>query len=97
MNEHQIKEMVKNHVEVCRREIDRELLRLHEQDMKNAWTEERAEEVAKKAAELAMKQMTDKFYMTVGKRTIATIGALVVISFITFKDQVAEWLTRIKL
>lgn len=97
MNEYQIKELVKNHVEVCRREIDRELLRLHEQDMQNAWTEERAEEVAKKAAELAMQQMTDKFYMTVGKRTIATIGALVVVSFITFKDTVVEWLTKLKL
>lgn len=97
MNEQQIKEIVQSHVNLCRREIDKELLRLHEQDVKNAWTEERAEEVAKRASDMAVKKITDQFYMTVGKRTIATIGALVVVSFIAFKDQVAEWLTRIRL
>lgn len=91
------KEEVAEAILLCRREVDKELMKLHEQDRANAWTEERATAVAKQAADLAVKHITDQFYMTVGKRTIATIGVIVVVTFITFKDAVAEWLSKLKL
>lgn len=91
------KEEVAEAIQLCRREVDRELMKLHEQDRENAWTEEKAAQVAKCAADMAVKRITDQFYMTVGKKTIATIGVIVVVTFITFKDAVAEWLTKLKL
>lgn len=91
------KEEVAEAILLCRRQIDEELIRLHEQDRANAWTQERANKVAEQAADMAVKRITDQFYMTVGKKTIATIGVIVVVTFITFKDAVAEWLTKLKL
>jgi len=78
--------VVSEAIAACRLDVDRELTKLHEQDMKNAWTEERATEIAKKAADMAVKQITDNFYMSVGKKTVATIGAMTVVGIIAFRD-----------
>lgn len=91
------KEEVAEAILLCRRQIDEELIRLHEQDRANAWTQERANKVAEQAADLAVKKITDQIYMGVGKKTITTIGALVIISFISFKTEIAEWLSKLKL
>ncbi len=80
--------IVESAVAVCRREVDHELATLHQQDQLNAWTEERATAIAKQAADMAVKQITDNFYMSVGKKTVATIGAMTVVSIIAFRDYI---------
>lgn len=82
-----VKEITAEAISVCRREVDRELLKLHEQDRANAWTEERARTIAAEAAAMAVKQITDQFYLSVGKRTIATIGVLVIGAAIFLRDE----------
>lgn len=75
-------------VKQCRIDIDAEIAKLHKADNDNAWTEERATDIAKKAAALAVKQITDDFYVGVGKKTIAAIGAAVVASVILARDYI---------
>lgn len=70
--------MTKELIEACRREVDAELDKIKERVEQGAWTEERAKKVAAEAANLAVAQITNNFYMSVGKRTVAVIGALVV-------------------
>lgn len=82
-----VKEITEEAIAVCRREVDKELMRLHEQDRENAWTEERAKKIATEAAAMAVKQITDQFYMSVGKRTVATIGVLVIGAAIFLRDE----------
>jgi hypothetical protein len=73
-------------VTACRKDVDLEILKLHTADKENAWTEQRAEDIAEKAARMAVKQITDNFYMSVGKKTIITIGAITVGVIIMAKD-----------
>ncbi|WP_448508798.1 hypothetical protein [Immundisolibacter sp.] len=79
-------------VSMSRREIDKELIRLHEQDLANAWTEERAAMLAERAANLAVKKITDSFYLNIGKKTVATIGALVVGLVIFMNEELKKWI-----
>lgn len=90
MNDQQVKELVYQ----CRAEIDAELHKLHEQDRANAWTEYRAKEVAEEAAKIAVKTITDQFYMSVGKKTIATIGVMVIAAGIFLREHLLEIFTR---
>lgn len=83
----EVKEITAEAINACRREVDKELIRLHEQDRENAWTEERAKTIAAEAAAIAVRQITDQFYMSVGKRTVATIGVLVIGAAIFFRDE----------
>jgi len=76
----------------CRAGVDDELRKLHEQDKANAWTEERATKIATDAANMAVRQITDRFYMSVGKKTVATIGVLVVGGVIFVKDEAKRWI-----
>lgn len=84
------KNLVETAIAVCRRDVDEELIKLHAQDRANAWTEERATEIAKKAADLAVKQITENFYMSVGKKTVATVGAMVVVSVIAMREYIKK-------
>lgn len=73
-------------VKECRLDVDEELKKLHQADKDNAWSEDKARMIAEHAAELAVKQITENFYMGVGKKTIAIIGAAVVAVVILAKD-----------
>lgn len=79
----EVHEIAMQVVKGCREEVDKEIKSVKSEV---AWTEERAQEVATKAAAIAVKQITDNFYLSVGRKTIATIGAMVVVGLITFKD-----------
>lgn len=79
-------------IAACRREVDRELIRLHEQDKENAWTEERALELAEKASDLAVKKITDNFYKSIGKKTVTAVGVAVVGVAIFLKEEVLRWI-----
>jgi hypothetical protein len=65
-------------IEQCRAEVDRRIDELSETVEKGLWTEERAKKIAEQAADQAVRQITENFYMGVGRRTVAIIGALVV-------------------
>ena len=65
-------------IEQCRAEVDRRIDELSETVERGLWTEERAKKIAEQAANQAVRQITDNFYMSVGKRTVAIVGALVV-------------------
>lgn len=69
------------------RTIATEVVREHHD---STWTEERARQVATIAAGIAVKQITDNFYMSVGRKTVATIGAAVVVGVIAFKDYMKD-------
>lgn len=73
-------------VRECRADVDKELLKLHEADRDNAWSEEKAKKIAEQAAELAVKQITNDFYAGVGKKTVTMIGASVVATVILMRD-----------
>lgn len=85
------KDDLREAIDICRREVDRELISLHEQDRENAWTEDRARELARHAAEIAVKQITDGFYASVGKKTVMIIGATVVTMVFIMKDAATRW------
>ena len=76
----------------CRIDVDEELRKLHQADNDNAWTEDKAKKIATEAAELAVKQITENFYMGVGKKTVAVIGASVVAAVLLAKDSLKSWL-----
>lgn len=65
-------------IEQCRAEVDRRIDELSETVEKGLWTEERAKKIAEQAADQAVRQITENFYMGVGRRTVAIIGATVV-------------------
>lgn len=75
-------------VRECRNDVDDEIKKLHEADRNNAWTEEKAKNIAEKAAELAVKQITNDFYAGVGKKTVTMIGASVVATVILTRDYI---------
>ena len=77
-------------VSVVRGEIEKELGDIRLKMAHNAWSEQRAREVATIAAEIAVKQITDQFYMSVGKKTVAAIGATVVVSVVMFRDYLKD-------
>lgn len=70
----------------CRTDVDKEILKLHEADRDNAWTEAKAKLIAEEAAELAVKQITTQFYAGVGKKTVTAIGAATVATIILARD-----------
>lgn len=78
-----VHEIARQVVRECREEVNHEIKAVKSEV---AWTEERAQKVATMAAEIAVKQITDNFYLSVGRKTIATIGAMVVVGLIAFKD-----------
>ena len=80
-------------LEQCRAEVDAELSRLADAIEAEKWTEEKAQKIAERAAALAVETITSNFYMSVGKRTVMVIGALVVGLVIWLHDL---WLPRIK-
>lgn len=86
LSEEETQDLVSKAICMCRRDIDTELIKLHEQDRLNAWTEERAQEIATYAADLAVKKITDSFYMSVGRKTVATIGVMTVVGLVAFRD-----------
>ena len=65
-------------IEQCRAEVDRRIDELSETVENGLWTEERAKKIAEQAADQAVRQITENFYMGVGRRTVAIIGATVV-------------------
>ena len=75
-------------VRECRSDVDDEIKKLHEADHNNAWTEEKAKQIAEQAAELAVKQITNDFYAGVGKKTVTMIGASVVATVILTRDYI---------
>ena len=70
--------MTQDAIEACRAEVDARINELTAVVENGLWTEERAKKIAEQAADQAVRQITDNFYMSVGKRTVAIIGALVV-------------------
>ena len=90
----EVKEIAEEAITVCRREVDKELIHLHEQDKENAWTEERARELAAEAAKIAVKNITDQFYLSVGKKTVTAIGVLVVAAVIFVREQLLAAFNR---
>ena len=70
----------------CRTEVNDEIVKLHKADAENAWSEEKAQMIAEKAANLAVKHITTEFYAGVGKKTVTAIGASVVVVVIMAKD-----------
>lgn len=87
-----MEEIAAEAVLACRREVDKELIRLHEQDRANAWTEERAIALAEAASDLAVKKITDNFYKSIGKKTVTAVGVAVVGAVIFLKDEVKRWI-----
>jgi len=79
-------------VRACRSEIDHEIRKLHDHDIENAWTEERAKQIAEEAASIAVTRITQNFYMSVGKKFIATVGVTVVALVYYLKDEVTRWI-----
>ena len=65
-------------IEQCRAEVDRRIDELSETVERGLWTEDRAQKIAEQAAERAVRQITENFYMGVGRKTVAIIGALTV-------------------
>jgi hypothetical protein len=80
-------------IEQCRAEVDAELARLQQAIDAEKWTEEKAQKIADKAAARAVETITQNFYMSVGKRTVMVIGALVVGAVIWLHDL---WLPKLK-
>ena len=80
-------------LEQCRAEVDAELSRLADAIEAEKWTEEKAQRIADAAAAKAVETITQNFYMSVGKRTVMVIGALVVGVVIWLHEL---WLPRIK-
>lgn len=80
-------------IDKCRREVDVEIEKIREDLRKAAWTEERAKIVAEDAAKIAVDRITNNFYMSVGRRTVAIIGALVVGLALWLHDL---WLPKVK-
>ena len=80
-------------IEQCRAEVDRRIDELSETVEKGLWTEERAKKIAEQAADQAVRQITENFYMGVGRRTVAIIGALVVGLALWLHEL---WMPRIK-
>lgn len=80
-------------IERCRAEVDSELEKLQQAIDAEKWTEEKAQKIADKAAEKAVETITQNFYMSVGKRTVMVIGALVVGAVIWLHDL---WLPKLK-
>jgi hypothetical protein len=77
-------------VRECRTDVDREIKAVRELAEKNHLSEERATEIAKLAADMAVKQITDNFYMGVGKKTMVVIGATIVVMW----DQLREGIKK---
>jgi len=92
----EVREITEEAISLCRREVDQELMRLHKQDLDNAWTEERAELLANRAADRAVDKITNNFYTSVGKKTVAAIGATVVVMVIFLQDEAKHWLTMFR-
>jgi hypothetical protein len=86
-----VKQIAEQTVQGCKTEIDSEIQRLHAADAANAWTEDKAKKIAESAADLAVKRITDNFYMSVGKKTIATVGAIVVGLVFFLREEWARW------
>lgn len=85
-------------IRLCREEVDNSMLRLEKEINlrlthleKNAWTEERVEDVANKAADKAVEKITITFYSNVGKKTIAIVGAAVIAATIFLTDVVKNF------
>lgn len=78
-------------VQQCRKDVDDEIVKLHQADKDNAWTEDKAKKIAADAADLAVKQITEQFYMSVGKRTVAVIGAAVIAASMLISETVRKW------
>ena len=73
----------------CRLEVDAKLDKMHE----GLWTEARAKSIAEEAADIAVRKITDGFYMSIGKKVVTTVGATFVILFIFFKEEIVSWIT----
>lgn len=72
-------------------DVDAEIMKLHQADKDNAWTEEKATAIANAAAVLAVKLIWDDVYISVGKKTLAFVGATVIASIVLLKDSVRKW------
>lgn len=95
LNYEEVRAIVKEVVSECRYEVDHEIDKLHDKIVvEHAWTEERANDIAEKAADLAVRKITDNFYMSVGKKTLVVLGAAVAGLVIFLKDEIHRWLTR---
>lgn len=79
-------------VSECRANVDAELLKLHQADRDNAWTEEKATAIANQAAAMAADKIWNDVYISVGKKTLAVVGATVIASIILLKESVRKWL-----
>ena len=86
------REDMQDAIEICRREVDKELIALHEQDRANAWTEDRACKLAEQAANMAVKQITDGFYASVGRKTVMIIGGTIVAMVFIMREAASKWM-----
>ncbi len=80
-------------IDQCRAEVDAELAKLHRAIEAEKWTEEKAQRIADAAAARAVETITQNFYMSVGKRTVMVVGALVVGLVIWLHEL---WMPRLK-
>jgi len=87
----EVEDIAADVVAACRSDVNKEIAKLHEQDRANAWTEARAIALAEAASDLAVKKITDNFYKSVGKKTIAVIGAAVVGLGLYLSEEFKKW------
>lgn len=72
----------------CRADVNKEIKELRDTDKQNAWTETRAKEIAAEAASLAVRQITDNFYLSIGKKTVASVGVVSVAVVFWFQEHI---------
>ena len=86
-----IQKITDNSIAVCRRDIDQELIKLAKMNMDSAWSDERAHDIAQQAADIAVKQITDGFYASVGRKTVMIIGGTIVAMVFIMREVVEKW------